>query len=296
MPSMRPLAVVAMLLALSPVNWGQQEHPSSNKAEASESSPAPSPAPASHPVIVGQQNLCSPEKTPDSKTKPNDRAQWFWPPIWSNWALVLAAVWGGCIALRTLRTLTIQARANLKSARASKDAAKAMRESIAMQHSKERARLAIDFIPNAKHYLFDKDPSQLKDVPLRAVQYGPTRAFDVIGEGQILVTESRDPVNYSIQMQPARLPSVIDGAISEPKSHDFLIGFIAPKQEHLDAIQDEKMFVHLWGNATYTDVFGDPHKTTFRYIWRPKFTFMAHLEGGEPSWTKNGPDKDNQAT
>jgi hypothetical protein len=57
---------------------------------------------------------------------------WFWPPIWSNWALVVAAVWAGCIALSTLRKIEEQTEAT-------KEAAEATRESIPHQAASAKA-------------------------------------------------------------------------------------------------------------------------------------------------------------
>jgi hypothetical protein len=94
-----------MLMAPSP-SAGRQKHQQSQRhAPTAYTVPTeqPTPTPAPTPVDAGvQPQPCPTEKQPDT----GEKACW-WPPpgdsdFWPNWALVIAAIWAGCIAFRTL--------------------------------------------------------------------------------------------------------------------------------------------------------------------------------------------------
>jgi hypothetical protein len=52
---------------------------------------------------------------PNNQTQNSDEL--FWPPSWSNWALVVAAIWAGRIALKTLSTIQEQTTISRQSLR-----------------------------------------------------------------------------------------------------------------------------------------------------------------------------------
>ena len=70
----------------------------------------------------------------------------------------------------------------------------------------------------------------------------------------------------------------------------------------VDALKEGKTFLHFFGVISYEDIFGDTHRTPFRYIWRPQFIKAVlsekerAVEGDSSYWEKYGPEEDNQAT
>jgi hypothetical protein len=69
-----------------------------------------------------------PSSNPLPEQEAHDWYQWFWPPNWANWALVIVAAWAAKIALRTLGAIEDQVKANQESAKA------ALRQANAARH------------------------------------------------------------------------------------------------------------------------------------------------------------------
>ena len=179
-----------------------------------------------------------------------------------------------------------------------------MRESRRMQKSKERADLLVSIIPTDGHFdfrLLSGNIESIESIKLQVTQYGPTRARNVVGRGDVRITSSIEPPKME-HMPNMGIPPIIDGAPLVPTSHDCSIDFISDDQSVLDDVQDEKRFVHLFGEVTYRDVFGDPHRTPFRYIWKiDSYEAGVDDEGrnisqDDSGWERNGPEEDNRAT
>jgi|ERR1019366_7511090 len=131
---MRLLSFIAVLfLAVSPSNAYQQKKPADSKHDIA--SPAP-PAPPEL-TVIGQQQVGSTEKATKPNSNPQDWQEWVRPTTLVSIVLAGAAIWAGCIALKTLKTLKIQARAGLKAAIAAKMTAQAVINS-------ERAWITVD--------------------------------------------------------------------------------------------------------------------------------------------------------
>ena len=62
-----------------------------------------------------------------------------------------------------------------------------------------------------------------------------------------------------------------------------------------EKIWKEQQFIHFYGFISYHDVFGNPHKTTFRYRW---YIIFDEKFDKEPFaiWSKIGPPEDNSET
>lgn len=72
-----------------------------------------------------QNPSITPPKGDAAANKPYQWNEWFAPQVLSNIGLIAVAVWAGCIALRTLKSIERQTKANIKEARAGVMAAKA---------------------------------------------------------------------------------------------------------------------------------------------------------------------------
>ena len=129
---MRLFQILAMLfLATSPSLGYQQQKPASSKHEVS----SPAPCPPSEPTVIGQQQVDSTEKEPSAKNETQYWQEWTRPPVLLTLALVVAAFWAGCLALRTLKILSVQARANLRAASAAKRNADVLGKQVAIQEA-----------------------------------------------------------------------------------------------------------------------------------------------------------------
>src|SRR5579864_1302948 len=47
-------------------------------------------------------------QTNTSNNEAREWPDWFWPPQWSNWALVIVAAWAAYVAIRTLKAMERQ--------------------------------------------------------------------------------------------------------------------------------------------------------------------------------------------
>lgn len=61
--------------------------------------------------------------------------------------------------------------------------------------------------------------------------------------------------------------------------------------EDTAGIKGGTKFLHFWGFVEYEDIFGRPHMSKFRWIWK----LREYAFGDQPSgyWGKYGPDEDN---
>jgi len=59
--------------------------------------------------LTGEIKVRSEPKTATTQNQSQDWYEWFWPPIWSSWALFFAALLAARIALRTLTAIDRQA-------------------------------------------------------------------------------------------------------------------------------------------------------------------------------------------
>jgi hypothetical protein len=159
--------------------------------------------------------------------------------------------------------------------------------------SKERARLRVKLIHEGEWYDFST-AALLEEVTLEISQDGPTHAFNVFGQAKIIVTPTKTTQVFSKDvmkdMYRMGLPNFIAGnAIPAPVT----VFVPSINQREIDDIQNERLFVHLFGVIAYEDVFGDSHKTKFRYLW----VIDRHDENAHDSdWLLHGPEGDNRAT
>jgi hypothetical protein len=108
----------------SPTNRSEQHKQANNKDVPS--IPAPSAAPSEINIQV---------KAPSPEQKTSNWHEWFWPPEWANWALVIVATWTAIVALDTLREIrneVVIARDELKHTEKFADAASKSAEAAAL--------------------------------------------------------------------------------------------------------------------------------------------------------------------
>jgi hypothetical protein len=173
------------------------------------------------------------------------------------------------------------------------------------QREKDRARLLAEI----SHYPANTDLNSISDpvdfywsLGLKITQQGPTKAFNVVGLGTVLVRPSSEkrPTLPGKQMQRiGDLPSIVQDAAGAIEA---VVYFRGIPDEDLRLINAEEFCAHFFGEIHYQDVFGAPHKTTFRYIWKPEIREpVPGVEGEtfvveEAGWEISGNPKDNRAT
>jgi hypothetical protein len=115
---MRLVAIVLLMMSALPAHTQQQQGQSSTNAEHA----SPSPIPCTTPTLICQ---VQPGSSPQTQVASDQTKQE--PPYWreliapqtiTNVLLVCAAIWAGCIGLKTLKTMTVQTRATRDAAAA----------------------------------------------------------------------------------------------------------------------------------------------------------------------------------
>jgi hypothetical protein len=169
---------------------------------------------------------------------------------------------------------------------------------------RERARLLVDpcYTGNLSSILkprSDEIPI-LEETAIEIHQHGPTKAFNVTGFAKAQLTTSQDPPEMK-DMYRLDIPTIVDRTDDKPIVANVYIP--VSREEEIEAIRDKRLYVHLFGVITYDDVFGDPHRTPFRYIWKvdvhwepPDEPVDRGSEVDDSGWELHGPPEDNYAT
>jgi hypothetical protein len=117
---MRSLLIAAILFSLPASGNQEQRQPHEQNAN---TAPAFNP---SVPVTAVVNQQPPPLQTETTQTKTHNWYEWFWPPIWSNWALVLVAACAAKAAFVSLGEIKRQADSTEKAANAARDNALAL--------------------------------------------------------------------------------------------------------------------------------------------------------------------------
>jgi hypothetical protein len=94
----------------SPPN-GSQQHEQSNDKN------VPSVSAEASPICTPSESNIE-VKTEPTQQKASNRVDWFWPPEWANWALVIVGIWAACIAIGTLKQIRAETEHSGKLAKA----------------------------------------------------------------------------------------------------------------------------------------------------------------------------------
>jgi hypothetical protein len=197
-----------------------------------------------------------------------------------------------------------------KSVAVAKESADVARDSVSAMKSKERARITVSLVPG-ESFDFKTIPPDLSElgfpkpqtsavvaVVLKVEQVGPTPAFNVVGRAGVSMAATRD-----LPLPRILMPIDLGSIMKESSSPNFHPAEFVITEQQLDDIRDKKLFVHLIGNVTYTDTFGDQHVTTFRYIWNADIYWMPPdippemaSEIDDSRWEPIGLTQENYAT
>jgi hypothetical protein len=218
-----------------------------------------------------------------------------WILVYFTFLLVVIGTGGVFAAIMTLKAIDKQAatmQGQLAQAIAS---TKAAQDSIDIIKDKDRARLHVEPVYEEGFNDFHLDPDEMTtigpQVGIRVVQHGPTKAFNVIGESIVLLEDSSEALPTLDVSAPMRIPAVIDGGNVSFVVEQYLFPYTI---EDSSAIAEGKKFVHFLGRLVYEDVFGNPHKTTFRYLWTPEVRYGG-ITFEDAVWMKLEPKSDNYA-
>lgn len=296
---MRALLAAALLLSIaSPaVLYSQEQKPQESQQSTSTRANPRSP----NTVQVGQP-APEPQKGSAERQTPG-WYQWFWPPVWSNWALVIIAAVTASAAIHTLRAINAQVAEMQKTGQQTD---KLIQENIAQSRSmaesvKETARSATAMEGVAKSLEITATASQQAATAAQQSIDGLRQQMRawltvIIGGGiyqerdknlkfdarpLILNTGLTPARNVRYQIKAAVLPIPLPPEFDFPLPEKDLgaggncIG--AHQSAQMVAIVDDYVRDEIiedikagkdvglfnWGLVTYDDVFGGSHKTEF---------------------------------
>jgi hypothetical protein len=180
-------------------------------------------------------------------------------------------------------------------ARKSADAAK---RGVEIVISKERARIRID--PGELEIKCVADKFWFASVDIKVSNLGAMKALPYSTQQVLFLSHSSEPIKKSIPGSLIDDPVILPDQTFHRKAN--CIFEVVP--ETIKNLNEQSVFMHLYGAVHYTDVFGS-YVTTFRYIWKASYAGITGgmfgtkidtttaLYGG---WEKHGTESDNTET
>ena len=216
-----------------------------------------------------------------------------------NGILIVVGTIGVVAAIKTLRTIKRQAdlmdrQTGIleKSVAAAEKGAHAAEKSISVVIEKERARLFIE-VDNLQ--LPQLQPEfWLLDITYKLFIYGSTLAFVEDSNATVFVSQSENPPTKNGYQRVVTKP-VITPTPDAISLNATSFGPSRGEKPILEQIWKRQQFIHFFGFISYRDLWGNPHRTTFRFRW--DITDLRNFDGTLFAlWHKVGPPEDNSET
>lgn len=139
-------------------------------------------------------------------------------------------------------------------------------------------------------------------VKIEVFNFGATKAFIGSNHCAFCITDSETP--YSIRTPNPLTGEPVIHATEKPIEHILRFFITDDGSDAIRALNMEKLFAHLYGMISYTDVFGRTDVIRFRYLWSPNQWAVAAQtlsltskgaldESLYGEWQKYGDEKDN---
>jgi hypothetical protein len=252
------LILLTALIVSSPRTHGAETSGTKGNADVSHSCSS---------TVVVQQSSPPQRQAPQQQPQPwyhnwHRWIVWFWPPIWSNWALVAAAVWAGCIALGTLQKIEEQTEATKGATEATRDAAKAALLNAQATINADRAWVMVDIEWQVGSHIFRTEGTEGNSTGIfvNFICRNEGKSFAQITEKgyvfKIVQTLPQEPDFTKIDIFHHASEYVRPDSATDPYQ---LSGIMC--NGHLNS---SNMMV-LYGRAKYRDVYGE-HETRFGYL------------------------------
>ena len=119
----------------SPLHKNQQQGNAAKREKVAQNPPTP---PTVTCVCAPPQESPQPQAPAANRETKNWR-EWFWPPEWASWALVIVAIWTAFIAIGTLRQIEQETKHSGELAKAAKDIAQTAVENATAASATARA-------------------------------------------------------------------------------------------------------------------------------------------------------------
>jgi hypothetical protein len=173
---------------------------------------------------------------------------WFWPPEWASWALVVVAIWAACIALNTLQDLKVQTQNTRVASEAAQKSAEVAEKSLKFS---ERA----DVLLNKTGLVRGAAPNGSDSrIDIEFQNFGRTRAVNVRFRLNIII--DGQPVSAAEFLPPVSMGASKTYTVSTHKLENFI------SVEIISNVMTEVKTLRFVSDVIYRDIFGDEHKVT----------------------------------
>jgi hypothetical protein len=217
--------------------------------------------------------------------KPYQWRELYAPANIPNWVLAIVAGWAGIMALKTLWAVKKQGDLMTRQADAMEKQNKAMRD-------RERARITIVFPPDVPDFLHQSrftlvDETEVwMEMVVSLHNDGLSKAFNVRAWAGMVIQYAVEPF-VPEGKKGLSIPEVIrDATLENPVN--IVVSQILSDSD-VSRVENQSAFLFLYGEISYDDVFGDQHRTPFRYLWNVDGFYEEGQWQDISSWENQSP-------
>ena len=273
----------------------KQKKEPENKTTVTQKSPT---APAI-PLVIYADPATQPKEA-TSKNESQNWYDWFWPPIWSSWALVIMGVIAAYIALRTVRAVDHQTQAIFDGTVANRIAAEAAMDSVKAAQlalHADRPFLVMDN-PNLVGF---HPPSNISDLPMSGEQLTASFRLRNCGKGPAVIEEAKG--RLTVAREYPGIGKFADCSQMEVMRSAFAAGEssdrVSPRRdarvlslEQYESVRNGDDAIIFYGQIAYRDIFSERYTTTFLYTYWPPPDYLPESLGT----MQRGPEEYNRYT
>jgi hypothetical protein len=173
-----------------------------------------------------------------------------------------------------------------------KKSAEAAFAQVRATKDRERARLTMLYPPeppdfqDAFRLALGEEPDAWMELIVQVHNEGLSKAFDVRAWGGMTIQALPEPFAFG-EKKRISIPDVIGDATPGNPVPIHIDQILLVK--NVTAVKNETAFFFVYGEIAYKDVFGDAHRTPFRFLWN----VMGYEENGQwndlSSWENQSP-------
>jgi len=263
---------IGLLLILGIIPQTKQQTNTCEHREAGERCPTPLDPPFAVFAVLPIQVSPGPRQGGSDNDSGNWQ-EWFWPPIWSNWALGIIAVVAICVGLRTLRAIQREAIIMIRQSRVLQRQANTMERQANISRDAAQQQLRAYIGVHQVGFMGIEDDTPF-GVGFAFINHGQTPASKFNLKGVVDLLPYPLPDGLVLPEPPDRATQ--DGVIF-PNETNSMTGWVWEREtQRLNAkekvgllAKDTTKEFYAHGIATYNDIFGITRSTEFCFVLNP---------------------------
>jgi hypothetical protein len=199
---------------------------------------------------INQRQADQEKRSTEQQPQQRNNEGVFWPPVWSNWALVLAAVIAAHIAIETLKSIGRQTKANVIEAKATRVAANTSTKSMLLG---QRAFFTMDKFTTTSMDFADGRRDHFR-VVIEYKNFGQTPAMQTELILGLCRVPRGHPEDFILPAWEARDPQGIRQTVAPGST---VTGTVIVTMEEAKKVEQGDLSIFLYSQARYRDVFFD---------------------------------------